>query len=82
MSGRLLKKVLKEHEESKLQNHHDEEEEEEDEDEEQLGGSRNRSSINPFDLLNEGDEDPESEKVYRIVMLNLLLHDWNWCLRS
>ncbi|KAF2565258.1 hypothetical protein F2Q68_00023682 [Brassica cretica] len=61
MSGRLLKKVLKEHEESKLQNHHDEEEEE-DEDEEQLGGSRNRSSINPFDLLNDGDEDPESEK--------------------
>ncbi|CAN6994184.1 unnamed protein product [Brassica rapa subsp. trilocularis] len=58
MSGRLLKKVLKEHEESKLQNHHDEE----DEDEEQLGGSRGRSSINPFDLLNEGDEDPESEK--------------------
>ncbi|CAN7006839.1 unnamed protein product [Brassica oleracea var. botrytis] len=62
MSGRLLKKVLKEHEESKLQNHHDEEEEEEDEDEEQLGGSRGRSSINPFDLLNDGDEDPESEK--------------------
>ncbi|KAG2290498.1 hypothetical protein Bca52824_050102 [Brassica carinata] len=62
MSGRLLKKVLKEHEESKLQNHHDEEEEEDDEDEEQLGGSRNRSSINPFDLLNDGDEDPESEK--------------------
>ncbi|KAF3555984.1 hypothetical protein F2Q69_00010306 [Brassica cretica] len=61
MSGRLLKKVLKEHEESKPQNHHDEEEEE-DEDEEQLGGSRNRSSINPFDLLNDGDEDPESEK--------------------
>nr|VDD03937.1 unnamed protein product [Brassica oleracea] len=70
MSGRLLKKVLKEHEESKLQNHHDEEEEEEDEDEEQLGGSRGRSSINPFDLLNDGDEDPESEKVYRIAEID------------
>lgn len=60
MSGRLLKKVLKEHEESKHQNHHDEEEEEDEE--EDLGGRS--SSINPFDLLNEGDEeDPESEKV-------------------
>ncbi|KAL0720214.1 hypothetical protein Bca4012_034813 [Brassica carinata] len=60
MSGRLLKKVLKEHEESKHQNHHDEEEEEEDEEEDPGGRS---SSINPFDLLNEGDEeDPESEK--------------------
>lgn len=55
MSGRLLKKVLKEHEESKQRNHHDEEEEEEEDDEE----SGARSSINPFDLLNEDDEDPE-----------------------
>ncbi|CAN6832796.1 hypothetical protein Bca4012_029474 [Brassica carinata] len=53
MSGWLLKKVLKEHEEeSKRQNHLDEEEGD-------LGG---RSSINPLDLLNEGDEDPDSEK--------------------
>lgn len=59
MSGRLLKKVLKEHEESKHQNHHDEEDEDEEE-EEDLGGRS--SSINPFDLLNDGDEDPESEK--------------------
>ncbi|KAL0862088.1 hypothetical protein Bca101_041206 [Brassica carinata] len=63
MSGRLLKKVLKEHEESKHQNHHDEEEEEEDEEEDPGGRS---SSINPFDLLNEGDEeDPESEKIVK-----------------
>ncbi|ESQ39333.1 hypothetical protein EUTSA_v10001357mg [Eutrema salsugineum] len=65
MSGRLLKKVLKEHEESKHRNHHDEgeeEEEEEEEEDENLDGSRGRSSINPFDLLNEGDEDPDSEK--------------------
>jgi hypothetical protein len=53
MSGRLLKKVLQEHEDSKLQKHHEEEEEE---DEEESGA---RSSINPFDLLNDGDEDPE-----------------------
>ncbi|KAJ0258155.1 hypothetical protein HA466_0070020 [Hirschfeldia incana] len=59
MSGRLLKKVLKEHEESKQQNHHDEEEEEEEE-EEDVGGRS--SSINPFDLLNDGDEAPDSEK--------------------
>lgn len=64
MSGRLLKKVLKEHEESKHQNHHDEEDEDEEE-EEDLGGRS--SSINPFDLLNDGDEDPESEKVYQIL---------------
>jgi len=55
MSGRLLKKVLQEHEDSKLQKHHEEEEDEE-EDEEESGA---RSSINPFDLLNDGDEDPE-----------------------
>lgn len=61
MSGRLLKKVLKEHEESKQRNHHEEEEtEEEEEEDENLG---DRSSINPFDLLNEGDEDPDSDKV-------------------
>ncbi|CAH2057700.1 unnamed protein product [Thlaspi arvense] len=60
MSGRLLKKVLKEHEESKHLNHHHDDEEE-DEEYEDLGGSR--GSINPFDLLNEGDDDPDSEKV-------------------
>lgn len=60
MSGRLLKKVLKEHEESKLRNHHEEVETEE---EEHFGDSGGRSSINPFDLLNEGDEDPDSDKV-------------------
>ncbi|XP_023640195.1 transcription factor 25 [Capsella rubella] len=59
MSGRLLKKVLQEHEESKQRNHH-EEEEEEDDDEEELGA---RSSINPFDLLNEDDEDPEEIEI-------------------
>uniref|UniRef100_A0A1J3CU59 Transcription factor 25 n=1 Tax=Noccaea caerulescens TaxID=107243 RepID=A0A1J3CU59_NOCCA len=64
MSGRLLKKVLQEHEESKLRNHPDEElENEEEDDDEHLGDSvGGRSSINPFDLLNDGDEDPDSEK--------------------
>lgn len=57
MSGRLLKKVLQEHEELKLQKHHEEEEEDEEEEEEEESGAR--SSINPFDLLNDGDEDPE-----------------------
>ncbi|KAG7575184.1 Transcription factor 25 [Arabidopsis suecica] len=59
MSGRLLKKVLQEHEESKLQKHHEEEEDEEEEEQE----SGARSSINPFDLLNDGDEDPEEIEV-------------------
>ncbi|KAL1189245.1 hypothetical protein V5N11_009713 [Cardamine amara subsp. amara] len=66
MSGRLLKKVLKEHEESKLRNHHEEEEIEEEEEEEYFGDSGGRSSINPFDLLNEGDEDPDSDKEIEI----------------
>ncbi|XP_010506706.1 PREDICTED: transcription factor 25 [Camelina sativa] len=55
MSGRLLKKVLQEHEESKQQIHHEEEEEDEE--------SGARSSINPFDLLNEDDEDPEELEI-------------------
>ncbi|XP_010518376.1 PREDICTED: transcription factor 25-like [Camelina sativa] len=55
MSGRLLKRVLQEHEESKQQIHHEEEEEDEE--------SGARSSINPFDLLNEDDEDLEEIEI-------------------
>jgi hypothetical protein len=57
MSGRLLKKVLKE-QEQQLQRPPRETEEEEEE-EEELNGSRSEpsdSSVNPFYLLNEEDD--------------------------
>lgn len=51
MSGRLLKKVLKEQEEDqRIESDHEEEEEEA----QQLNG---KASINPFDLLNDDDHD-------------------------
>lgn len=66
--------VLKEHEESKHRNHHDKEIDEDEEDE-NLGNSRSRSSINPFDLLNEGDEDPDSDKVSLLWYYQKFLND-------
>lgn len=52
MSGRLLKKVLKEQEDQRIESDHEEKEEEEEA--QQLNG---KASINPFDLLNDDDHD-------------------------
>ncbi|XP_065859965.1 uncharacterized protein [Euphorbia lathyris] len=57
MSGRLLKKVLKEQEQH-LQ--HQQQQEEED-DETESPDSISRPVINPFDLLNDGDSDQEND---------------------
>ncbi|VVA12143.1 PREDICTED: mRNAion factor [Prunus dulcis] len=58
MSGRLLKKVLKEQEEDqRIESDHEEEEEEEEA--QQLNG---KASINPFDLLNDDDHDLDHQE--------------------
>lgn len=54
MSARLMKKVL--NEQHHLQQHVSEEEEEENDSE-----PITRSSINPFDLLNDQDSEPENQ---------------------
>ncbi|WVZ24921.1 hypothetical protein V8G54_003465 [Vigna mungo] len=58
MSARLMKKVL--NEQHHLQQHVSEEEEEEEE-EENDSEPITRSSINPFDLLNDQDSEPENQ---------------------
>ena len=59
MSARLLKKVLKEQEQQKQQVIEEEEEEQLNGDESEWPDSGARSSKNPFDLLNEGDDGDE-----------------------
>lgn len=60
MSARLLKKVLKEQEQQKQQVIEEEEDELLNCDESESPDSSARSSKNPFDLLNEGDEDEDN----------------------
>lgn len=60
MSGRLLKKILKDQEQKELLQRLETEQELEDE-EEEIKGNSSRSTINPFDLLN--DDDHKSEQV-------------------
>lgn len=57
MSARLLNKVLKEREQQKQ--HVIEEEEQLNGGESESPDSGARSSVNPFDLLNEGDDEDE-----------------------
>jgi len=59
MSARLMKKVL--NEQHHLLQHVSEEEEEEEEEEENDSEPITRSTINPFDLLNDQDSEPENQ---------------------
>lgn len=65
MSSRLFKKVVKEQEQQQL-----EEEEQLKDDESESPDSAPRSSINPFDLLNDGDDDPDQ----------VFFSDLNYCI--
>ncbi|KAK7275475.1 hypothetical protein RIF29_16592 [Crotalaria pallida] len=62
MSARLVKKVLNEQQHFPPQQE-DDDDDDEDEDEDRLNDdSTNRSSINPFDLLNDHDSEPEYQE--------------------
>jgi len=81
MSARYLKKVLKEQEQHLQRPPHQIEEEEEEE--EELNGSRSEpsdSSVNPFYLLNDGD-DPDQVPACSSsdLFLNLLSFWLNYC---
>lgn len=60
MSGRLVKKILNKQQHFPHQLIK-EEEEEDDENDEEEEGSTAPSSINPFDLLNDHDSEPEHQ---------------------
>lgn len=72
MSSRLFKKVVKEQEQQQL-----EEEEQLKDNELESPDSAPRSSINLFDLLNDGDDDPDqvflSDLNYYLLSIFLLL---------
>lgn len=61
MSSRLFKKVVKEQEQIQQQRQETEEEQQLNDDESESPESGSRPSKNPFDLLNDGDDDPEPE---------------------
>ncbi|KAJ0053825.1 hypothetical protein Pint_00712 [Pistacia integerrima] len=62
MSSRLFKKVVKEQEQIQQRRQETEEEQQLNDDESESPESGSRPSINPFDLLNDGDDDPEPEE--------------------
>jgi len=70
MSARLMKKVL--NEQHHLPQHVIEEEEEEENDSEPI----TRSSINPFDLLNDNDSEPE-DQVFKSPTFLVLIQSLN-----